>query len=188
MWPNFAHLHHQKIVPDVKIAVMNLYNRNLLSLEQILDCVEFLESTFWCTLKLWRETGDVINHPIGLPGQPHALHLDDVNYLIWLINHHPTWFLDMLLDLLVSIHVDNKSNWPDSLEAPACAFFEGHPLFFGMDGGTGSLAASGWAEVSSEMTSESVETAILLVASFAVRWPEDQQQKNRRWEFSTLVT
>jgi len=51
-------------------------------------------------LKLWRETGDVINHPIGLPGRPCALHFNDVNYLIWLVNHRPTWFLNELLDLL----------------------------------------------------------------------------------------
>ena len=154
-------------MPDVKIAVMNLYNHNLLSLEQILNCVGFLKSTFWHTLKLWRETGDIINPPIGLSGWPCARHLDDVNYLIQLINHSPTWFLNKLLDLLMSIHVDSKSNWPDSLEAPAHAFFKGHPLFFGMVGGTGSLAASGWAEVSSEMTSELVKTAILLAALFA---------------------
>ena len=91
---------YRKIAPDVKIAAMNLYERNLLSLDQILDCVGFSESTFWRTLKLWRETGDVINHPIGVPGRPRALHFDDVNYLIRLVNHRPTWFLDELLDLL----------------------------------------------------------------------------------------
>ncbi|KIM51414.1 hypothetical protein SCLCIDRAFT_52535, partial [Scleroderma citrinum Foug A] len=89
-----------KISRDVKIAAMNLYEQNLLSLEQILDCVRFSESTFWHTLRLWRETGDVVNHPTGSPGRPHALHFDDINYLIQLINHCPTWFLDELLSLL----------------------------------------------------------------------------------------
>ena len=37
---------YQKIVPDVKITAMNLYDHNLLSLKQILDCVGFLESMF----------------------------------------------------------------------------------------------------------------------------------------------
>ena len=37
---------YRKIVLDVKITVMNLYDCNLLSLEQILDCIGFSESTF----------------------------------------------------------------------------------------------------------------------------------------------
>ena len=93
---------YRKISCDVKIAAMNLYEWNLLSLEQILDCVRFSESTFWHTLRLWIETGDVVNHPTGSPGRPRALHFDDINYLIWLVNHRPTWFLDELLSLLES--------------------------------------------------------------------------------------
>ena len=90
-----------KISCDVKIVAMHLYKRNLLSLEHILDCVGFSESTFWCMLRLWRETGDIVNQLLtGPPGRPHTLHFNDVNYLIWLVNHHPSWFLDELLDLL----------------------------------------------------------------------------------------
>ena len=81
---------------------MNLFEQDLPTLDQILDCVGFLESTFWHTLWLWRETGDVVNHPTGSPGCPHALHFDNINYLIWLVNHCPTWFLDELLNLLKS--------------------------------------------------------------------------------------
>ena len=44
---------------------------------------------------------------------------------------------------VMSIHADSKSNRPDSLEVPTCVFFKGCPLFFGMVGGTGSLAAGG---------------------------------------------
>ena len=93
---------YRKISCDVKIVAMNLFEQDLLTLDQILDCVGFSESTFWHTLRLWRETGDVVNHPTGSPGRPHALHFDNVNYLIWLVNHHPTWFLDELLNLLES--------------------------------------------------------------------------------------
>ena len=100
----FTVIMYRKISCDVKIAAMNLYEWNLLSLEQILDCVGFLESTFWHTLQLWRETGDVVNHPKGSPGCPRTLHFDDVNYLIQLINHRPTWFLNKLLSLLKSNH------------------------------------------------------------------------------------
>ena len=91
---------YRKISHDVKIAAMSLYERGLLPLEDILACVGFSESTFWRTLKLWRETGDVIRVTYGLPGRPRTMHFDDVNYLIELVKHRPTWFLDELLDLL----------------------------------------------------------------------------------------
>ena len=50
----------RKISRDVKLAAINLHEQNVLSLEQILDCVGFSESTFWRMLKLWQETGDVV--------------------------------------------------------------------------------------------------------------------------------
>jgi len=93
-----------KISCNVKIVVMHLYEHNLLSLSDILDCVGFSPSTFWCTLKLWQGTGDVVKHNHGLPGCPCILHFDNVSYLIHLVNHHPSWFLDELLDLL-------ETNW-----------------------------------------------------------------------------
>ena len=79
---------------------MSLYEHGLLPLEDILACVGFSESTFWHTLKLWRETGDVIRVTYGLPGHPCMMHFDNVNYLIELVKHRLTWFLDELLDLL----------------------------------------------------------------------------------------
>ena len=91
---------YRKISRDVKIAAMHLYERDLLSLSDILNCVGFSQSTFWRTLKLWREIGDVVKHNYGLPGRPRTLHFDDVNYLIRLVNHCPSWFLDELLGLL----------------------------------------------------------------------------------------
>ncbi|KIK18566.1 hypothetical protein PISMIDRAFT_109193, partial [Pisolithus microcarpus 441] len=73
---------YHKISPDVKVAAMHLYERNLLSLDELLNCVGFSPSTFWRTLKLWRGTGDVVKKTFGLPGRPRILHFDDVNYLI----------------------------------------------------------------------------------------------------------
>jgi transposase len=88
---------------------MNLYERDLLPLDDILDCVGFSESTFWRVLKLWRETGLVKKETFGIRGRPRLLHHDDVQYLIRLVHHRPSWFLDELLDLLednrfISVH------------------------------------------------------------------------------------
>ena len=45
---------------DVKIAAVRLYERGLLDLEEILDCCGFAHRTWFCVLKLWHETGDVV--------------------------------------------------------------------------------------------------------------------------------
>lgn len=90
----------RKISRDVKLAAVNLHQQNILSLEQILDCVGFSESTFWRILKLWQDTGDVVQHRYSTTGRPRLLNFDDMNYLIRLVNHHPDWFLDELPDLL----------------------------------------------------------------------------------------
>ncbi|KAJ7314992.1 hypothetical protein DFH08DRAFT_820961 [Mycena albidolilacea] len=42
---------------QVKLAAMNLFEQDILPLANILDIVGFSESMFWCTRKLWRETG-----------------------------------------------------------------------------------------------------------------------------------
>ncbi|KAG1731409.1 hypothetical protein EDB19DRAFT_1640885 [Suillus lakei] len=47
-----------KISRNVKLAAINLYEHNMLSLKQILHCVGFSESIFWHVCKLWREIGD----------------------------------------------------------------------------------------------------------------------------------
>ncbi|KAI6148064.1 hypothetical protein BKA82DRAFT_16708 [Pisolithus tinctorius] len=91
---------YQKISHDVKIAAMALYEHGLLPLEDILACTGFSESTFWHSLKLWRETGDVVRVTYSFPGCPCTLHFDDINYLVELVKHHPTWLLDELLELV----------------------------------------------------------------------------------------
>jgi transposase len=88
---------------------MNLYDRGLISLDDILDCVGFSERTFYRVLRLWRETGDVVKQTYGLRGRPRLLVTDDLQYLLRLVQHRPDWFLDELADLLhenrfISIH------------------------------------------------------------------------------------
>jgi transposase len=100
---------YRKISRDVKLAAVNLYERNLLTIGQIVGCVGFTERTFWRIMKLWRETGDVVRHNTGGAGRPRSLHLEDTIYLLRLVNHRPDWFLDELLSMLetsrfISVH------------------------------------------------------------------------------------
>jgi len=90
----------RKISRDLKLAAVRIYEHNLLPLHHILDCLQISESTFYCVLKLWNETGDVVRHNFGIRGQPCVLHFDDIDYLKRLIKHRPDWFLDELLYLL----------------------------------------------------------------------------------------
>ena len=100
---------YRQISRDLKLAAMNLYDRELISLDDTLDCVGFSERTFYRVLRLWRETGDVVKHTYGLRGRPRLLVIDDLQYLLRLVRHRPDWFLDELTDLLhenrfISIH------------------------------------------------------------------------------------
>jgi len=90
----------RKVRQDVKLAAINLYEREHLSLGQILDCVGFSERTFWRILKLWKESGDVVRHTYGIRGRPRIFHFEDLHYLLRLVHHRPDWFLDEMLDLL----------------------------------------------------------------------------------------
>ncbi|KAG1829397.1 hypothetical protein DFJ58DRAFT_825618 [Suillus subalutaceus] len=53
---------YQKINRDIKLAAVDLYECQHLSLQNILTCVGFSESTFWHVLKLWRETANIYKH------------------------------------------------------------------------------------------------------------------------------
>ncbi|KAF9487827.1 hypothetical protein BDN71DRAFT_1485239 [Pleurotus eryngii] len=99
----------RKISSDVKIAAINLYERALLPLEDILDCCEFSQCTFFHILHLWRTTGSVEKPPHRLHGRRKLLAPDDVEYLLWLVQHRSDWFLDELVNLLnenrfISVH------------------------------------------------------------------------------------
>jgi transposase len=99
-----------KISQDVKIAAINLYDTNIFTVQELCQLVGFSAHTFWWIHRLWTDTGDVVTHKYGYQyGQTRILHVEDVQYLICLIRHHPDWFLDELLDLLqhnrfISVH------------------------------------------------------------------------------------
>jgi transposase len=100
---------YRKISRDLKLAAINLYERELIPLHDILDCVRFSRRTFFRILAQWRLTGDVAKHTYGLRGRPRLLVFDDLQYLLRLVRHRPDWFLDELVDLLrenrfVSVH------------------------------------------------------------------------------------
>jgi transposase len=90
----------RKISCDVKIAAIRIYEHGLLNLEDILECCGFSEHTWYRILKLWRDTGDVVNPSQSLRGRCRLLDHDDVQYLIQLIHQNPDYFLDELLYLL----------------------------------------------------------------------------------------
>ena len=86
------------------MAAIRLYERDLLPLPDILDCLQFSKRTFYRILDLWRTTGNVVKRTYGIRGRPRILHYNDIDYLKRLIRHRPDWFLDELLFLL-------KTNW-----------------------------------------------------------------------------
>jgi len=97
------------ISPDVKRAAVRIYENGLMDLDDILDCLDMSESTFFRALRLHRETGNVEHPKSTTHGRPRKLHFDDLAYMTALINHHPDWFLDELLGLLdtnrfISVH------------------------------------------------------------------------------------
>jgi transposase len=100
---------NRRISSDVKVAAINLYNCDLLELEDILDCCGFSRSTFFRSLCLWRETGSVTKPSSLLRGRPRVLATEDLQYILQLVRARPDWFLDELLGLLdrsrfISVH------------------------------------------------------------------------------------
>ena len=91
---------YHRISRDVKIAAVKLYDRGLLSLEDITSCCGLSRRTFYRLLKLWRETGDVVAEKNSLTGRLRLLNYNDVQYLTRLIQKNPDYFLDELLHLL----------------------------------------------------------------------------------------
>ena len=100
-----------KISCDIKLAAIKLYKGEFLALHDILDCIGFSKWTFECIHALWAATGDVVKHWFwpSTQGCPHSLNFGDVDYLVQLVQQHPDWFLNELLDLLktnqfISVH------------------------------------------------------------------------------------
>jgi transposase len=82
---------NHKISPDLKLAAMKLYDKGLMDLDDILDCVGFKESTFYRVLKLYRDTGEVVQPRSNLQGRPRKLVFDNSTYLVTLVNHRLDW-------------------------------------------------------------------------------------------------
>ena len=91
---------YRKISRDLKLAAMRMHEAGILSVAQIINCLQISRRTFYRVLGPWINTGDVIQHTNGVCGRPRLLHFDDINYLIRIIKHQPDWFLDELLSLL----------------------------------------------------------------------------------------
>ncbi|KAJ7235689.1 hypothetical protein C8J57DRAFT_1088785 [Mycena rebaudengoi] len=99
----------RRISSDVKLAAMNLFEKDILPLPEILEIVGFSEATFWRVRKLWRETGYVTTPKCTTSGRRRLLHHEDINYILRLVNLRPDWFLNELLHLLetnrfISVH------------------------------------------------------------------------------------
>ena len=102
---------YRTIHRDVEIAALQLAERQLLPLNDILLCCQISRCSFFFyrIMKLWWETGDVINDPQVLRGCYRTLHHTDIHYLLQLICQNPNYFLDELLFMLktnrfISVH------------------------------------------------------------------------------------
>ena len=79
---------------------MCMHEIGILSVAQIIDCLQISHHTFYQVLELWNTTGDVIWHTNSVCDHPRLLHFDDIDYLNHIIKHCLDWFLDELLSLL----------------------------------------------------------------------------------------
>ncbi|TFY52053.1 hypothetical protein EVG20_g10726 [Dentipellis fragilis] len=96
---------YRKLSRDIKIAAIRIWEHNLLDLDQILECLDFSERTWYHIVKLWRKTGDVIRPSLSLCGHLRVLDHDNINYILQLVKENPDYFLDKLLYLLATNHI-----------------------------------------------------------------------------------
>ena len=89
----------RKVSCDLKLAAIRMHELGILTVAQIIDCLQISRRTFYRVLQLWNSTGDVVQHTNSVRGHP-RLHFDDIDYLKHIIKHRPNWFLDELLSLL----------------------------------------------------------------------------------------
>jgi transposase len=95
---------YRKISRDVKLAAIRLYERDIMPLGDVLDCLNISRSTWHRLYQLWQTTGDVVRHTFGICGRPRIFHYSDVEYLKSILSHRPDWFLDELQSLLLTNH------------------------------------------------------------------------------------
>ena len=106
---------YHKIGCDVKIAAIRLHERSLLDLNDILNCCKISRSTWFCVLKLWQETGNIVSNNNAYCAQARLLNFDNMQYLCQLVKQNPNFFLDELLNLLkanrfISVHYTTIHN------------------------------------------------------------------------------
>ena len=65
---------YQKISKDIKIAVMLLYEDDVLSKPAICDYLRISLRTFDCVLAIWNATGEVVRETNGVHSRPRTLH------------------------------------------------------------------------------------------------------------------
>ncbi|OAX40795.1 hypothetical protein K503DRAFT_841438 [Rhizopogon vinicolor AM-OR11-026] len=101
----------RKISRNVKLAAIQLHQCDLLPLCDIFECCGFSERTWFHILKLWRETGDVINRQPSrvLRGRLCTLDHKDIDCLLRLVRQNPDYFLDEFMHMLktnqfISVH------------------------------------------------------------------------------------
>ncbi len=76
---------NRRISWDVKLAAIRLYECNLLSLSDILECCGFFKRTWYRILNLWQQTGDVINPNHSIHECIRTLDSKDIEYLVRLV-------------------------------------------------------------------------------------------------------
>ena len=84
----------------IKLPGRKLYKHGVISLAIFQDVLDYSQRTFYPTLKLWHETGDVISTWSWFCGCYRLLNYDDVSILLLLMENNPNYFLDKLLHLL----------------------------------------------------------------------------------------
>ena len=102
-------IHH-----EVKIAAIQLFECQLIPLNDILLCCGLSRRTFYRILKLWWETGDVTKQVV-IHSRYQTLHETDIHYLLQLIRQNPDYILDELLCMLktnrfISVHYTTIHN------------------------------------------------------------------------------
>ncbi|KAG2742841.1 hypothetical protein P692DRAFT_20749421 [Suillus brevipes Sb2] len=91
---------NRKISADLKFTAIRLHEQGILGLSEILDYIGFSRMTFYQIKKLYNDTGNIVKPRSQYTGRPHIFNLEDLHYLLELINHCPDWFLDELTTLM----------------------------------------------------------------------------------------
>lgn len=84
---------YQKISHNLKLAAMHMHDQEILSVADIIDCLNISRCTFCHILDLWRTTGNVVHYTNGVHGRLRLLHFNDINYLRQLSGLIQTGFL-----------------------------------------------------------------------------------------------